>query len=211
MEKIVYNKAKKILGRIAGILSIVNGALCAILTILVLSGVDLLGGGYIVMALFFAAFAALLILFGIKAVKTPRLENDEWNPGKKEWIAQIVVNAALFVFTIVAMIFLMFAVGIAAGQELEDAAALAAVALLYDYFLMVLAIPPVPLSIVTLCLKAERKEEPAPETTSAPEIGAPLSESVPEQLTRLKAWLDEGIITKEQYDSAVEKLLRNYL
>ncbi len=211
----MYNKAKRIVGMIAGIFTLINGVLCCYCALMAfICSMEQNGGAFLLLTLLNAGFGVPMIVFGSQAVKKPVKVNDKWKPSKGVQIAMLVVNAALVVYSFYAIVY--SAIGLD-SIDTGTAGFSAVMLILTEYCLIFTAIPPVPLYIVALALKTESDPEPAPVSEPLPvpaiaESAPSLSkEEVAKKIGRLKEWKEEGIITEEQYRAAVDKLMQEFV
>ncbi len=216
----MYNRAKRILGLIAGISTIAIGGLACLGGLLSLALIELMGGSALFFSIPAIGLAIPLCILGAKACKKPAQVDGVWVSDKKIRIASIVLLGVLFVFEI-----------IVSAIFLEAAETMAEMVSFADLFSSVAtsAIEPIALHIVTLCLKTEVKAAPAPVYTDydgpnatvaeepvfeefEPARPAPQSgERLEEKIKQLKEWKEQGIISEEQYERAVQKLMDEYV
>ncbi len=226
----MYNKVKRIFSLITGILCIVMGGLSC------LCGLEsfIMGVEHIASLIMFSMLSiglgVPLIILGSKLVKAPVKYNGVWEDRKKLHIGIIVIVAIFSVYSLMALS--AYAVELEYGVAEEEFTLM----VLLHYLNFLISAPALPLNIVSMCLKAEkeetsaqapyasyqqpvyqqptvfsefeRTEAPAP-TPAAQEVAGSEDISLDAKVKKLKEWKEKGIISEEQYEESIRKILDN--
>ncbi len=229
----MYNKAKRILGMIAGILSIVAGGFscfCGLFSFIV--GVD--GeAGFIAFASMSVGLGIPLIITGSKLSKAPVQYNGVWEDRKKLHISLIVILAIISVYSLFALVVIAATLEMIAYTAVDytEVAELMTLLCAFHYLNFILVCFALPLNIVSMCLKATKGEAQENPTIVQKDSEVVFSEFeqgekevavttpsikesderdvLDEKVKKLKQWKEEGIITEEQYEESIQKLLNN--
>ncbi len=196
----MYNKTKRGLNLTAAILSIIVGSLefigglVSIITVIGLAALMESGGApvwwtAIIGAVLDIALGVAFVVLGALGCKKPVLENGAYKSTKKLDIAMIVLSVILFVFAIVS-----FALGTAS-------------VFLIISFILVMVI--VGLKIAALCLKDLDGATSAVVKTEEP-AASPKPLTIEGKINELKHLKELGVINDEQYNAAVEKVIKDY-
>ncbi len=216
----MYNKGKRVVSIISGALSIAIGsfsALCALMNLTALSATD---PSAIVLSMFDTAFAVLIIVFGTKFLRMPQQVNGVYDERKGAHIALIVIYSIYFIYAIVGASFCIV------NLEMIDATPSYPS---YDYYYysmyseneffltymlyiynVVFAAAGFALNIVTMRLKTYKAAPSGGYGYTAHQQYARGNEDlsgVSAKVMQLKQLKDEGIITEEEYNEAISKLI----
>ncbi len=234
----MYNKVKRILGLVAGILSIVIGGfscLCGLVSLIL--GVEV-ESSMVAFTFISVGLGVPLIVMGSKLARAPVQIDGVWEDRKKLQISLIVFLAIISVYALFAFGYVTAIAEELALVEYADAADTMAGLAVLHYLNFLLVCFAMPLNIVSMCLKTTRGEAQAEPVAvqekqdvvfdefeqTKKEDAAPVPSAVKEEASsaekgkedtldakvrKLKQWKEEGIITEEQYEESIKKLLDN--
>ncbi len=207
----MYNKAKRILSLIAGILCIVVAGLefvCA------MCGFNcLVDGGTVFLTITSTGFGVVLLIFGIKLVKAPKKVGDSWETLKGIRITLMVLLGCTMLISAIA--FEALALNSYYVSLTYDQQSAYECLIVFKVFVAIVAEIALPVNIVAICLKTERTANTvAPQPVVDVQDAAVTNSSnasIEEKIKQLKGLLDMGAITEEQYKNSVDKLVKDLI
>ncbi len=194
----MYNKAKKTLGLVSGILAILVSAFAfGIAFFAMLWGLESDEIGLFFMALLSIPAGIFSIIFGAKQIKMPIKIENKLTFRTKVYVVIIIFMSAL---TIMNALSGSIAYNGLSGPDVETEELISSI----YYIFAALAGASFVLSIVAASLKSGIVEEQVVEQE-------PVQPEVSDKIAQLNALKENGTITEEQYKESVEKLLNNFV
>ncbi len=214
----MYNKAKRTLGLVAGIISIIIGVFQFVGAILSLIGsIGIAQAVIIFLSTLGLAFSAMLVFLGVVLCKKPIITNGEAGD-KKAYLIALMVTILCYSFYNFIELILNLAYGFISAIGEFWYVDCFMVSLIFNYFNLFITLPALVLCIVAICIKGKYVQAPVNQAPLAqqPQVATPQPVETPatdnlvsvyEKINQLNHLRSLGAISDEQRDVAVEKLV----